>query len=182
LVSNAFWGQFDLPTVISPIPVLALPDWTKSMKQLLEIKPSQSQRVMDLVNDAGVDVSDWVNFREGPKPKRSASNPKYCYEWAFIESGKVIVLNLWHEHMQERNGAIVHEAGKRRLNFSTFTTKECLNFPVAIYYHFDINTYIDFYDWKTQCSIVTNIESRFPIGGTKASNSCHYASLIALTS
>jgi 5-methylcytosine-specific restriction protein A len=84
------------------------------MKQLLEIKPSQSQRVMDLVNDAGVDVSDWVNFRDGPKPERSASNPKYCYEWAFIESGKVVVLNLWHEHMQERNGTIVHEANIRR--------------------------------------------------------------------
>lgn len=84
------------------------------MTQLLEIKPSQSKRIMDLVSDAGVDVSDWMNFRDGPKPERSASNPKYCYEWAFIESGKVIVLNLWHKHMQERNGAIVHEANIRR--------------------------------------------------------------------
>lgn len=84
------------------------------MMQLQEIKPIQHQRVMDLVRDAGVDVSDWANFRDGLKPEKSASNPKYCYEWAFIESGKVIVLNLWHEHMQEKGGTIVHEANIRR--------------------------------------------------------------------
>lgn len=84
------------------------------MTLLSEIKPTERQLVMHLVSEAGVDVSDWVNFRKGPDPERAASNPKYCYEWAFIEASKVVVLNLWHEHMQERDGVIVHESNIRQ--------------------------------------------------------------------
>ena len=40
---------------------------------------------MDLVKLAGVDVSDWANF----KGKHASTNPKYCYEWSFIEPGKL---------------------------------------------------------------------------------------------
>jgi hypothetical protein len=25
-----------------------------------------------------------------------ASHPAYCYEWAFREPGRLVVLNLWH--------------------------------------------------------------------------------------
>jgi hypothetical protein len=28
-------------------------------------------------------------------------NPKYCYDWSFVELGKVVVLNLWHHSMKE---------------------------------------------------------------------------------
>jgi hypothetical protein len=51
--------------------------------------------------------------------------------------------------------------GKQRLNFATFITKERLNFPVANRYHVDTITHVNFYDWKTQRSLMTNIESRF---------------------
>ncbi len=58
---------------------------------LTEIKPTCRLLVMDLVRDAGLDVSDWANFRGGKKG--AASNPRYCYEWAFVQADKV-VLNL----------------------------------------------------------------------------------------
>ena len=58
---------------------------------------------MDLVETAGVDVSDWSNCVDGV----AARNPKYCYEWAFIEPKKLVVLNVWHDHLAERdNGSI----------------------------------------------------------------------------
>lgn len=63
------------------------------------IYPSSKENVMDLLTLVGVDVSDWANF----KGKHPASNPKYCYEWSFIEPGKVVVLNLWYEDIIEKN-------------------------------------------------------------------------------
>ncbi len=68
------------------------------------LKPASRARVIDLVAEAGVDVSDWANGVNGPRG--AASNPKYCYEWSFIQPGKVVVLNLWHAHLREEHGVI----------------------------------------------------------------------------
>jgi 5-methylcytosine-specific restriction enzyme A len=60
---------------------------------------------MDLVEAAGIDVSDWANFKGGSK--MAAANPKYCYEWSFVKPKELVVLNLWHEHMKERRDGVV---------------------------------------------------------------------------
>ncbi len=65
------------------------------MKNILY--PTSKEQVMNLVKLAGVDVNDWSNF----KGKYPASNPKYCYEWSFIEPGKVVILNLWYDNIIE---------------------------------------------------------------------------------
>jgi len=67
---------------------------------------------MDLVNSAGVDVSDWGSFEGGPA--RAASNPKYCYEWAFIEPHKLIVLNLWHAALETEGERIFQSLNYRK--------------------------------------------------------------------
>ena len=87
------------------------------MLGLSEIRPTQPARLMDLVRAAGVDVSDWGNFKGGQA--KAASNPKYCYEWSFIEPGKVVVFNLWHEQMEESDGEII----TRKLNIRDFAGK-----------------------------------------------------------
>ncbi len=66
------------------------------------IYPTIKENVMDLLKLAGVDVSDWVNF-EGKNP---ATNPKYCYDWSFVEPGKVVVLNLWYEDIIEEDDTL----------------------------------------------------------------------------
>lgn len=58
---------------------------------------------MDLVRDAGVDVSDWSDFAGGPA--NAAANPRH-YEWSFIETGKVVVLNIWHDALEQRGSQI----------------------------------------------------------------------------
>jgi len=76
------------------------------MPKLEEILPKGKPRLIDLVKKAGVDVSDWENFKGGKK--KAAANPKYCYEWAFVEPKKVVVLSLWHEHIiEERKDDVI---------------------------------------------------------------------------
>jgi hypothetical protein len=92
------------------------------MSKLSDLTPIEPQRIMDLVRAAGVDVSDWANFKAGEK--NAASNPKYCYDWSFIEPNRVVVLNLWFRHLKEQNGTIqcdfnMHEAAHKAGNFQT---------------------------------------------------------------
>ena len=72
------------------------------MLGLSEIRPTRPARLIDLVRDAEVDVSDWGNF----KGANAASNPKYCYEWSYVEPKKLVVLNLWHDQMETSNGVV----------------------------------------------------------------------------
>ena len=55
------------------------------------LKPTGRPLVMDLVAEAGLDVSEWANFK-GSNP---ATNPKYCYEWVFNQVGMPSVACLW---------------------------------------------------------------------------------------
>mgnify|MGYP001176895203 CR=1 FL=1 len=82
-----------------------------------EIRPLKHYRVMDLVAEAGVDVSDWDNFKGGAA--NAAANPKYCYEWAFVEPGIVAVLNIWFEKMQVSDGEIFQELNLRKDSLET---------------------------------------------------------------
>ncbi|HWA23543.1 MAG TPA: HNH endonuclease [Caulobacterales bacterium] len=82
---------------------------------LEDIRPRRRDRVMDLVAKAGVDVSDWKNF----KGKSPSTNPKYCYEWSFIEPGKVAVLSLWLEKMEIHDDEIIYPLRLGERLFST---------------------------------------------------------------
>ena len=82
------------------------------MPVIEELKPRRAARVIDLVAAAGHDVSDWKNFKGGAR--KEGSNPKYCYEWSFVQPGKAVVLNLWYEELQEINGEVVQRLNYRR--------------------------------------------------------------------
>jgi len=72
---------------------------------LNDIKPRNQDLVFDLAEEAGFDVSDWIASSNDARGYKA--NPKYCYEWSFIEPGKLIILNLWHPAMTEEGGQIV---------------------------------------------------------------------------
>ncbi len=67
------------------------------MTTISALQPTERLRVYDLVREAGLDVSDWSNYKLSDAP---AKNPKYCYEWSFIGPDRVVVC-LWHEEMRE---------------------------------------------------------------------------------
>lgn len=63
---------------------------------LSDLRPQSKQLVYDLVTEAGVDTSDWANYKRSKSP---ASNPKYCYNWSFEGLDRVVVC-LWFEEMK----------------------------------------------------------------------------------
>ena len=73
------------------------------MSVLDDLKPIQKFLVMDLLKEAGVDVSQWKNY----KGKSPSANPKYCYNWSFEQPGEVVVACLWHRSLKSENGKIV---------------------------------------------------------------------------
>jgi 5-methylcytosine-specific restriction enzyme A len=86
------------------------------MTLIEDLRPISKNRVIDLVKATGVDVSDWKNFARGQKWE--AANPKYCYEWSFIQSGRIVVLNFWHANLRESGDTVsvsinMHEEAKR---------------------------------------------------------------------
>jgi hypothetical protein len=52
-------------------------------ENLHSLKRTQHRRVKDLVANAGLDISDSGNFDGGPE--KAISNPKYCYQWSFVQ-------------------------------------------------------------------------------------------------
>lgn len=81
------------------------------MGTLEDLAPTRKQLVIDLVREAGHDVSDWDNYAKGPT--QAASNPKYCYEWAFEQPPAAPIVNLWHAQMREGDGRIELQANVR---------------------------------------------------------------------
>jgi len=70
---------------------------------------------MDLVEEAGHDISDWAKFKGGVS--RAASNPKYCYEWNYYQEGVSVILNLWFSDMKvAEDGIIFQEFNMRSLS------------------------------------------------------------------
>ena len=59
---------------------------------LNDLKPTERQRVYDLVREAGLDVSIWANYR---RPEHPASNPKYCYSWWIQSSQETMLSGLY---------------------------------------------------------------------------------------
>ncbi len=76
-------------------------------------KPDEKLRVYDLVSTVGIDVSNWADF-EGEHP---ASNPQYCYNWAFFDQQRQLaVICLWHAEMRTDEQGIFQEGNYREIN------------------------------------------------------------------
>lgn len=80
--------------------------------RLQELRPVTKPNVIDLVAQAGVDVSDWSNFKGGPH--KAPVNPRYCYEWCFEQDG-IYIFNIWFEHMKvEGEEVVIHNNYRNR--------------------------------------------------------------------
>ncbi len=100
------------------------------MSKLSVVEPKDKPNVINLVEAAGVNVSDWANCNTA-----ASRNPKYCYEWAFVEPKKVVVLNLWfHRMVETKNGIIMRDINLRKAASSLNEPgrTRALNFDAAI--------------------------------------------------
>ena len=68
------------------------------------LKPVEKLRVMDLLGEAGVDVSHWGDNFKGRYP---SANPKYCYNWSFEQPGELVALCLWHNSLEIAGESVI---------------------------------------------------------------------------
>lgn len=74
------------------------------MANLEDLRPVAKGKVMGLLAAAGHDVTPWATTSKNPK--RAASNPKFCYEWSFLQTGRPAVFNIWYDQLKESSGTI----------------------------------------------------------------------------
>lgn len=72
-----------------------------------DIKPPGKLLVMDILRSLGMDVSKWADFKGGAR--RAASNPKYCYNWSFLQPGEFVVVCLWYPGLKQKDGKLHYE-------------------------------------------------------------------------
>lgn len=83
---------------------------------LKSLEPHQRSRVMDLVEQAGVDVSPWAYKQGGAPVTNPSANPAFCYEWAFGDGdNEPVVLCVWHESLKLEDGRIIYRDNLRQL-------------------------------------------------------------------
>lgn len=78
----------------------------EAQQLLADLRPTADLKVMDLVQEAGVDVSPWLVKEDGGPVKNPKANPNYCYEWAFGVGSEPIVLCVWHEQLTPHDGSV----------------------------------------------------------------------------
>ncbi len=81
------------------------------MTDLVSLRPVSHRRLMDLVQEAGIDDAAWADFKGGES--RAATNPRYCYEWAFEKPGRFVVLNIWYRDIRPAGRRFILEANLR---------------------------------------------------------------------
>lgn len=76
--------------------------------QVDALRPRTKHNVIDLVGQAGIDVTAWAYVDDQPYPT-PASNPKFCYDWSFGSPQEGYVICVWHQSLEERNGRVIYQ-------------------------------------------------------------------------
>lgn len=69
-------------------------------KLLASLKPTQQSFVMDLVNEAGIDVTCWSTRSNGEPVDSPRANPAYCFNWSFGSETEGFLVCIWHGSME----------------------------------------------------------------------------------
>lgn len=81
---------------------------TAARRILESLRPTEKPTVMELVRDAGLDVSDWARYDGTP-----SANPAFCYEWCFEQEG-IFVFNIWLEEIEVEGEQLVLQLNMRK--------------------------------------------------------------------
>jgi hypothetical protein len=73
------------------------------MSVIDDLKPTRKHLVMNLLAEAGFDVSDWAKYRG----KHAASNPK-SYNWSFEQGGEKVAVCIWYPDIKPKGSEVVH--------------------------------------------------------------------------
>lgn len=67
---------------------------------LAALMPTERHFVMDLLEEAGLDVAPWRVTGDGKAVKTPRANPAYCYDWAFGNEAEGFVVCVWHASLR----------------------------------------------------------------------------------
>lgn len=82
---------------------------------IADLRPTSQTRIIDVVAEAGIDVSGWKTKADGMPVANPAKNPRYCYEWGFGGDGEPILLCVWHRSLSEIDGQAAYRDNLRAL-------------------------------------------------------------------
>ncbi len=82
---------------------------------LTSLRPSMARAVMDLVAEAGVDVSGWARKQGGAAVANPRANPHYCYEWSFGQGNETRVVCVWHGDLATAEQGVVYRGNMKAL-------------------------------------------------------------------
>jgi 5-methylcytosine-specific restriction enzyme A len=83
-------------------------------RDLQSLRPVGPERIMDLVDAAGIDVGPWNTREDGSPATNPPANPHYCYDWAFGGNGQPTALCVWHSSLRLSEGQIVFDGNLRK--------------------------------------------------------------------
>lgn len=66
---------------------------------LSQLRPTEKPNLIDLLSQAGHDVSEWSYRTDRTSVSNPASNGRFCYDWAFGSEREGIVLCVWHKSL-----------------------------------------------------------------------------------
>ncbi|MDN5752555.1 MAG: HNH endonuclease [Nitrosospira sp.] len=69
---------------------------------------------MDLVAEAGIDVTPWGVRKDGSVIDNPRTNQTYCYEWAFGGGDQPTALCIWHGSLVISQGLILYDRNMRQ--------------------------------------------------------------------
>lgn len=85
------------------------------LESVLEsLRPRSSERIMDLVAAAGIDVAPWGMRKDGSVIDKPRTNQTYCYEWAFGGGNQPTALCIWHRSLAISYGLILYDRNMRQ--------------------------------------------------------------------
>lgn len=73
---------------------------------------------MDLVAEAGIDVSPWRIKADGSPVANPRANPHYCYEWAFGGDLEPTLLCVWHDSVATNGTEVIFQSNLREFALS----------------------------------------------------------------
>ena len=81
---------------------------------LLEsLLPTKRGAVMDLVQEAGIDVTPWYTRKNGAPVKTPRANPKFCYDWSFGGGDEPLALCIWHKSLVAQGDTVICDENLR---------------------------------------------------------------------
>jgi 5-methylcytosine-specific restriction protein A len=72
-----------------------------------DLRPTSKLLVMDILKSLGMDVTKWADMKGGAA--RASSNPKYCYNWSFLQPAEFVVVCLWHAGLKYKSSKLYYE-------------------------------------------------------------------------